>query len=94
MYYIAAEVQRRHDAVMHALRQLRQHGTTAEYTRNFYHVISSGTPGISEDTLKHVFVLGLRSPHLRRALMQLPLRHMDIFEVTDNACVLAMREDY
>ncbi len=92
--YIHEQIERRRTAVMHRLRQLRQDGTTADYTRAFYKALRGGTPGITEDTLKEVYVLGLSSPHLRLTLMQMPLRHMDLWDITDRACDLAMDLEY
>jgi hypothetical protein len=73
--------------------QLNQNGTTAAYTRTFYGMISGGTPGISNTELKQIYLLGLRSPRLRAALMQMPLDHMELQEVTGHACSLAMHLD-
>lgn len=88
---VQAEVDHRHRLVMRSLQQLRQTGTTAAYTRAFYSVISGGTPGCTDTLLKHMFLLGLRSRELRATLMQMPLDHMELWEVTDHACALAMQ---
>lgn len=90
---VYAATLQRYQEVMHSLSQLRQTTTTAAYTRAFYSIISGGTPGINDTTLKVMFLDGLRSSALRAALMQMPLRHMELWEVTDNACALAMQID-
>jgi hypothetical protein len=91
---LQADLDERYRQTMTGLLQLHQVGTTAAYTRQFYGIISGGTPGISDTVLKQVYLLGLRSPRLRAAMMQMPLRHMELVEVTDHACALAMQLDY
>lgn len=83
----------RRNRVWQHLEQLRQTGTIEAYVRMFYAIVGGGSTGIPADTITEVFLLGLRSPHLRAALMQLPLHSMTLWELTSHACRLALTLD-